>query len=197
MLMNELVFTKMKLKSQRKGVELAVSIFGSFVLWFGYLDRVSLFSFLIIQYQESSFISKIFFSRNRIREDDLQNFSITNSLYFSPYSCWKNLPVSSKSIWDLVRNYGWKELEIYFKKNHRKRKIGQWHICFLFFSQPGKKSQLCVQNLPPTPSLTYCTPSLAWVSLITHFEPSTAEHVWYIKRIYTYLQLCFRLHLNF
>ena len=119
MLMNELVFTKMKLKSQRKGVELAVSIFGSFVLWFGYLDRASLFSFLIIQYQESSFISKIFFSRNRIRENDLQNFSITNCLYFSPYSCWKNLPVSSKSIWDLVRNYGWKELEIYFKKNHR------------------------------------------------------------------------------
>ena len=56
--------------------------------------------------------------------------------------------------------------------NHRKRKIGQWHIFFLFFSQCGKmfaKNLSCVQNLPPTPTPcpTYSTPSRAWVSLLS------------------------------
>ena len=89
--------------------------------------------------------------------------------------------------------FGWKIFS-----NHRKRKIGlgQWHIFFLFFSQSGKmfaKNLSCVQNLPPTPTPcpTYSTPSQAWVSLLTHFETSTAEHVWY-----TYLQLRLPLHLD-
>ena len=78
-------------------------------------------------------------------------------------------------------------------QGQRKKTVLRRKICRTRRNRRFAKKLSCVQHLPPTPTPcpTFSTPSQAWVSLLTHFEPSTAEHVWY-----TYLQLRLRLHLN-
>ena len=99
-LMNQSVLTKIKQKiSKEKGWTSGFNFWFFCALIRLFRSSLSIFIFNYSIPRIVFYIKNLFFARNRIRENDLQNFCITNDLYFAPYIYRKNLSVSSKSVW--------------------------------------------------------------------------------------------------